>query len=252
MKLLTLIPLLLLGIGSGAIAQVKVAKHKQAESQSAHKIAKPEHSESVTDFFLHAIHDLTTNDTPAMEAKKVKVLVDLIKSSRKVGLNINSKALIDDSTPLGQTALMRVADAFCAYGAKESRRTPQQPYMEMPEWFSDAPEYATSERGDYSSQGWRWPKIDAISTVLYYLLNHPDTDVNAQDEHGRTVLHYAVDYADVDMVRLLMQRPSINTHLKDQDGKSALFYAITGQHKSKRALEVLSLMAGGQAACRGC
>ncbi|KAL0631124.1 Ankyrin repeat and EF-hand [Maublancomyces gigas] len=53
------------------------------------------------------------------------------------------------------------------------------------------------------------------------LAEFPDTDVNVQDEHGRTALHWACAESLQEMVALCLSIPDIDTGLRDKDNLTA-------------------------------
>ncbi len=63
------------------------------------------------------------------------------------------------------------------------------------------------------------------------LLNHPETDVNAQDENGATALHHAATNGDAKLVRLLLEYDA-STKLKDRFELNARDRALANKHIS--------------------
>ena len=60
---------------------------------------------------------------------------------------------------------------------------------------------------------------------IFRLLLSKGTDVNAQDDRGRSTLHIAIDQHQVEMVPLILQhKPKIN--ISDSFGNTAIMYAI--------------------------
>lgn len=74
---------------------------------------------------------------------------------------------------------------------------------------------------------------------LYYaemLAEFADTDVNIQDEQGRTALHWACAQSLPDMVRLCLSVPDCATGLRDNDGLTAFDIALHTGNESLPSL----------------
>ena len=50
--------------------------------------------------------------------------------------------------------------------------------------------------------------------------------INRVDEYGRSALHYAASWADINIIRLLLTIQGINLNMKDAHGKTPLFKAV--------------------------
>ncbi|XP_059614829.1 acyl-CoA-binding domain-containing protein 6 [Phlebotomus argentipes] len=55
-------------------------------------------------------------------------------------------------------------------------------------------------------------------------------DVNILDETGLSVLHWAADRGQSEMLRLLLKRPEVNVNVLDEDGQTPLHYAAFCGH----------------------
>lgn len=74
---------------------------------------------------------------------------------------------------------------------------------------------------------------------LYYaemLAEFADTDVNIQDEQGRTALHWACVQSLPDMIRLCLSVPDCATGLRDNDGLTAFDIALRTGNESLPSL----------------
>ncbi|CAK9217047.1 unnamed protein product [Sphagnum troendelagicum] len=73
--------------------------------------------------------------------------------------------------------------------------------------------------GDMATVG--GPKRGHVQAVQE-LLEHPNLDVNAQDNKKMTPLHYAAEARNVDMVKVLCQNERLRTNEENSDGKTPL------------------------------
>ena len=63
-----------------------------------------------------------------------------------------------------------------------------------------------------------------IIKILELVLNKDDIDINAKDNSGKTVLHYAVEYDSISLTNKLIAK-GIDIDAKDNSGDTALHYA---------------------------
>jgi len=67
--------------------------------------------------------------------------------------------------------------------------------------------------------------------LVHLLGRHPETDVNAQDEYGKTALHYASKMKNDDIFRFLLFHPKTDVNVRDNEGKTPLYdVAEKGKH----------------------
>lgn len=65
---------------------------------------------------------------------------------------------------------------------------------------------------------------DSPSVVLSHLQAHPEL-ASKQDSHGYSLLHAAVSYGHVDLMKALVQIYHVDVDIKDEDRETALFNA---------------------------
>lgn len=65
------------------------------------------------------------------------------------------------------------------------------------------------------------------SPELLPLLRANPSLASAQDDHGYSLIHAAVSYNHLDLLRSLVSEFNVNVDLKDEDGETALFVAET-------------------------
>lgn len=58
--------------------------------------------------------------------------------------------------------------------------------------------------------------------IVEMLLSHPDIDINLQDNSGRTALMYAVNFGFLGIVKMLVQHPDIDVNIQSNTGNTAL------------------------------
>jgi hypothetical protein len=63
-------------------------------------------------------------------------------------------------------------------------------------------------------------------SILTSLSQHPQL-ASASDAHGYSLVHAAVSYNQLDVLRELMQTYNVNVNILDEDGETALFHAET-------------------------
>ena len=85
--------------------------------------------------------------------------------------------------------------------------------------------------------------------VVQLLLDNEQLQLNAQDFHGNTALHWAVFKANVEVVRLLLSRmrvrrgsEALNATVANKWGNAPMHYAFYRAWKSEAGLKVLELM----------
>lgn len=61
--------------------------------------------------------------------------------------------------------------------------------------------------------------------LVHHLGKYDKINVNAQDEYGKTPLHYASKMKNADMFRFLLFHPKTNVNIQDNEGKTALYEA---------------------------
>lgn len=68
------------------------------------------------------------------------------------------------------------------------------------------------------------------SDVVHFLCDLPESELNAQDDQGRTALMHAILSCDRDtaksLVSFLLQRPGNGVNTKDKDGMAAIAHAV--------------------------
>jgi ankyrin repeat protein len=64
------------------------------------------------------------------------------------------------------------------------------------------------------------------ATTPHTLTQHLDSQINFQDDSGRTALHYAAERQRPDIVHLLLEHPALNVNLADKNGWTALTGAV--------------------------
>lgn len=67
--------------------------------------------------------------------------------------------------------------------------------------------------------------------IIKCLINQPSIDINAQGPEGKTPLHYAIELDELSLVDLLLNKKSINPLITNSEGKSALDYARDTKRK---------------------
>jgi len=67
--------------------------------------------------------------------------------------------------------------------------------------------------------------------------------VDAPDQHGRTVLHWAVEKNDVELVELLLARGAL-VNAKDTTGRTPLYYTWGGSEPARRIADLLERHGG--------
>ena len=71
--------------------------------------------------------------------------------------------------------------------------------------------------------------VTAIScghvNILKLLLEQPSIDLNLSDNQGRTALMHATHFGNIEAMKLLLANPSIEVNLEDEKGRTALHYA---------------------------
>ncbi len=65
---------------------------------------------------------------------------------------------------------------------------------------------------------------DRPSSVVQSLAQHPSL-APQQDAHGYSLVHAAASYAQLDLLRELVQKHGVDVNLRDEDGETALFVA---------------------------
>lgn len=65
---------------------------------------------------------------------------------------------------------------------------------------------------------------DRPTSVLQSLVQHPNL-ASQQDQHGYSLLHAASSYAQLEVLRALVQTYNVDINLRDEDGQTALFVA---------------------------
>lgn len=65
------------------------------------------------------------------------------------------------------------------------------------------------------------------SPAILPLLRAGPAIASSQDEHGYSLVHAAVSYNHLELLRLLIQEFHVDVNLKDEDGETALFVAET-------------------------
>ena len=79
---------------------------------------------------------------------------------------------------------------------------------------------------------------EEIRTHIVRLLLRHGSDVNAQDEYGRTALMYAcMDYQKLDIVRIIARHKMCHPNIQDRDGYTAIMHAVLSANAS--AIRVL-------------
>ncbi|KAL6867144.1 ankyrin repeat-containing domain protein [Trichoderma novae-zelandiae] len=68
--------------------------------------------------------------------------------------------------------------------------------------------------------------------VVNALLNHPDIDPNTIDDEGRTPISRAIQRADEDILRRLLDSRKVNVNIADKKGRTPLSYAMELRDKS--------------------
>jgi hypothetical protein len=77
---------------------------------------------------------------------------------------------------------------------------------------------------------------DGNAEQLQQLLDDPECNVDLQDEEGRTALHFAVGYGEIECAKLLISKGA-NINLKDHNSNTPLHYAAGyGQADSVKLL----------------
>ena len=66
-------------------------------------------------------------------------------------------------------------------------------------------------------------KSNDIQTMQILLNNN--ANVNQQDDHGKTALHWAVHAGNMDCIRLLLQQKNIDVNIADNEGQTPLHYS---------------------------
>lgn len=71
-------------------------------------------------------------------------------------------------------------------------------------------------------------------TTLKLFLNDKRTNINIQDNHGRTALINAIEFYGYreEIIELMLEHPDINTGIKTLDGTSAIEKAIDGKNEN--------------------
>lgn len=67
-----------------------------------------------------------------------------------------------------------------------------------------------------------------LGHVFNVLLEHPKIDINKKDIHGRTPLHLAILFNQVDKITKLLGHPDIDVDLKTSNGESPMDLAVEG------------------------
>jgi ankyrin repeat protein len=82
---------------------------------------------------------------------------------------------------------------------------------------------------DSNGKSGRTYLMEAISQgkieTIRLLLQHPNIDLNVQDNKGRTALIYSLDKS-LEITKLLLTHPSIDPNIKDNANKTALIYSL--------------------------
>lgn len=87
----------------------------------------------------------------------------------------------------------------------------------------DNAEFCSEEKGDLKYE----ENIRSLTINIQSLLNHPNIEINAQDIHGNTPLHYAINHKFIDY---FLDRSTLNLNIKNNSGETPLHYFI--QHPS--------------------
>lgn len=77
-------------------------------------------------------------------------------------------------------------------------------------------------------------KVD--NNIFNALIKTYNSDINARNSNGETMLHLASKLKDHTIVSTLLKLPDINVNLQDKDGKTALFYATFHNLESLKIL----------------
>ena len=95
-----------------------------------------------------------------------------------------------------------------------------------------------NSKDNFNETGLMSAVVENHNSIVRLLLEQPTTDLNCIDFDGKTALHHAATYDNVESVKLLLADPRLNTaNLKDKGRWTPLMLAML--HESVNALREL-------------